>query len=192
MKKTFGFNVHDIVEIAMLVALSIVLDQFLKIRIGATGGSINLSMLPLLIISFRHGPFKGFISGGIIFGLITCLLDGYGLITFPLEYFIAFGITGILGFFSHFIQKSMEDNKTNKVVLSYALILLSVIICFVVRTMSGTIDSMLLWEYEFVPALIYNVSYVGPSLGISSLIFMLLLPIIVKINGFIKSSFLKD
>ena len=30
MKKTFGFNVHDIVEIAMLSALSIVLDQFLK------------------------------------------------------------------------------------------------------------------------------------------------------------------
>ena len=41
MKKTFGFNVHDIVEIAMLSALSIVLDQFLKIRIGAPGGSIN-------------------------------------------------------------------------------------------------------------------------------------------------------
>ena len=63
MKKTFGFNVHDIVEIAMLSALSIVLDQFLKIRIGATGGSINLAMLPLLIISLRHGPFKGFIGG---------------------------------------------------------------------------------------------------------------------------------
>ena len=56
MKKTFGFNVHDMVEIAMLVALAIILDQFLKISIGATGGSINLAALPLLIISFRHGP----------------------------------------------------------------------------------------------------------------------------------------
>ena len=82
------------------------------IRIGATGGSINLAMLPLLIISLRHGPFKGFIGGGIIFGFITCLIDGYGLITYPLEYFLAFGIVGILGFFSHFIHKSMEENKT--------------------------------------------------------------------------------
>ena len=192
MKKTFGFNVHDIVEIAMLSALSIVLDQFLKIRIGATGGSINLAMLPLLIISLRHGPFKGFIGGGIIFGFITCLIDGYGLITYPLEYFLAFGIVGILGFFSHFIHKSMEENSTKKIVLSYVLIFLCVGVMLCVRLMGATIDSMLLWEYEFIPALVYNISYIGPSVGIVFVVFCLLLPIIVKINRFIKSSYLKD
>ena len=192
MKKTFGFNVHDIVEIAMLSALSIVLDQFLKIRIGATGGSINLAMLPLLIISLRHGPFKGFIWGGIIFGFITCLIDGYGLVTYPLEYFLAFGIVGILGFFSHFIHKSMEENNTKKIILSYVLIFLCVGVMLCVRLMGATIDSMLLWEYEFVPALVYNISYIGPSVGIVFAVFCLLLPIIVKINRFIKSSYLKD
>ncbi len=192
MKKTFGFNVHDIVEIAMLVALSIVLDQFLKIRIGSTGGSINLSALPLLIISFRHGPFKGFIGAGIVFGFITCLLDGYGLITYPLEYFVAFGIMGILGFFSHFIQKSIEDNNKSKIVLSYAFLLISVSIMFLVRLFAASLDSVLLWDYEWGPALIYNLSYIGPSLLISTVIFSLLLPIIVRINKFIKSSYLKD
>ena len=192
MKKTFGFNVHDIVEIAMLSALSIVLDQFLKIRIGATGGSINLAMLPLLIISLRHGPFKGFIGGGIIFGFITCLIDGYGLITYPLEYFLAFGIVGILGFFSHFIHKSMEENNTKKIILSYVLIFLCVGVMLCVRLMGATIDSMLLWDYEFIPALGYNISYIGPSVGIVFVVFCLLLPIIVRINRFIKSSYLKD
>ena len=192
MKKTFGFNVHDIVEIAMLVALSIVLDQFLKIRIGSTGGSINLSSLPLLIISFRHGPFKGFISAGIVFGFITCLIDGYGLITYPLEYFLAFGIIGFLGFFSHFIQKSIEDNNKSKIVLSYVLLLGSVSVMFLVRLFAASLDSVLLWDYEWGPALIYNLTYVGPSLLISTVIFSLLLPVIVRINNYIKSSFLKD
>ena len=192
MKKTFGFNVHDIVEIAMLVALSIVLDQFLKIRIGSTGGSINLSSLPLLIISFRHGPFKGFISAGIVFGFITCLIDGYGLITYPLEYFLAFGIIGFLGFFSHFIQNSMQDTKKSKIVLSYVFLLTSVIVMFIVRTLAASIDSMLLWDYEFVPALVYNISYIGPSLLCSTIIFSILLPVIVRINNYIKSSYLKD
>ena len=192
MKKTFGFNVHDIVEIAMLVALSIALDQFLKIRIGSTGGSINLSTLPLLIISFRHGPFKGFIGAGIVFGFITCLLDGYGLITYPLEYFVAFGIMGILGFFSHFIQKSIEDNNKSKIVLSYVFLLGSVSIMFLVRLFAASLDSVLLWDYEWGPALVYNVSYIGPSLLISTIIFSLLLPIIVRINKIIRSSYLKD
>ena len=192
MKKTFGFNVHDIVEIAMLVALSIVLDQFLKIRIGSTGGSINLSSLPLLIISFRHGPFKGFIGAGIVFGFITCLLDGYGLITYPLEYLVSFGIMGILGFFSHFIQKSIEDNNKSKIVLSYVLLLGSVSVMFLVRLFAASLDSVLLWDYEWGPALIYNLTYVGPSLLISTVIFSLLLPVIVRINNYIKSSFLKD
>lgn len=192
MKKTFGFSVHDMVEIAMLVSLSIVLDTFLKISIGATGGSINLSMLPLLIISLRHGPFKGFISGGIIFGFITCLLDGYGLVTYPLEYLISFGIVGILGFFSHFIHKSIINNDKRKIALSYLFIIVSTIIMSLVRLFAGSIDSMLLYDYEFIPALIYNASYILPSISIVLVVFCILLPFIVRINRFIKSSYLKD
>lgn len=192
MKKTFGFNVHDMVEIAMLVALSIILDQFLKIRVGATGGSINLSGLPLLIISFRHGPFKGFIGGGIVFGFITCLIDGYGPITYPLEYFLSFGIIGFLGFFSHFITKSFQDNNKRKIIASYALILLSSAVILLTRLMGATIDSMLLYEYKFVPALVYNITYIGPSSLFVTICFCALVPILVRINNFIKSNYLSE
>ena len=192
MKKTFGFSVHDMVEIAMLSALAIILDQFLKIRIGATGGSINLSCLPLFIIALRHGPFKGFIGGGIIFGFITCLIDGYGLITYPLEYFLSFGIIGILGLFSHFIHNSMLVNDKRKIILSYALIFMCSVIILTVRLFGATLDSMLLYEYEFVPALVYNISYIGPSSLIVTICFAALLPVIVRINRFIKSSYLSE
>ena len=91
MKKVFGFTVKDIAEIAILSALAIVLDRLVRIPLGATGGSVNISMVPLYVIALRHGWFKSFIAGGVIYGLITCLFDGYGLICYPLEYFVAFG-----------------------------------------------------------------------------------------------------
>ena len=104
MKKgLFGFNVHDIVEIAMFVAIALVLDNFLKIPLGASGGSINLAVLPLVLLALRHGWFKGFVAGGIIFGFISCLIDGYGLVTYPLEYFVTFGSIAIVGAFSKLI-----------------------------------------------------------------------------------------
>ena len=71
MKKgLFEFNVRDIVEIAIFCALAIVLDTFVKIPLGPSG-SINLSMVPILVIALRHGWFKGFVAGGIIFGFIS-------------------------------------------------------------------------------------------------------------------------
>ena len=104
MKKgLFGFNVHDIVEIAMFVAIALVLDNFLKIPLGASGGSINLAVLPLVLLALRHGWFKGFVAGGIIFGFISCLIDAYGLVTYPLEYFVTFGSIAIVGVFSKLI-----------------------------------------------------------------------------------------
>ena len=72
MKKTFGFTVKDIAEIAILSARAIVLDRVVRIPLGATGGSINISMVPLYVIALRHGWFKSFIAGGIVYGLITC------------------------------------------------------------------------------------------------------------------------
>ena len=44
-KATFGFNINDIAEIAILCSLAIVLDQFCKIPLGATGGSINVTII---------------------------------------------------------------------------------------------------------------------------------------------------
>ena len=126
-KATFGFNINDIAEIAILCSLAIVLDQFCKIPLGATGGSINLSMLPLYIIALRHGWFKGFIGGGIIYAVTTCIIDGYGFQFFPLEYFVAYGSVGILGIFANFIYKKFNKNNKYNIIIAYSVLVLSLI-----------------------------------------------------------------
>ena len=45
-------TIRDIAEDGMLIAMAIILD-FIKIPIGATGGSINLQMLPLFVIALN-------------------------------------------------------------------------------------------------------------------------------------------
>ena len=84
-KEKKAIDVRSLVEISMLVSLSVVLDTFVKIPIGATGGSINIAMLPLMIIALRNDFKISFIASGLIFGLVTCLIDGYGLMYLPLE-----------------------------------------------------------------------------------------------------------
>ena len=74
----FKFSIRDIVEIAVMCAFAVVLDKFVKIPIGATGGSINIASVPLFIVAYRHGWFKGLIASGVVFALITCILDAYG------------------------------------------------------------------------------------------------------------------
>lgn len=188
MKNTFGFTIKDIAEIAILSAIAIIFDKLVKIPIGATGGSINLAMLPLYIIALRHGWFKSFISGGLVFGLLTCLLDGYGLICYPLEYLVAFGSVCILGIFANYITKHFQTKK--EIFTSYLLLLISIIFATAIRIFSGTFDSILIYSYTFIPALIYNLTYIIPSSIIVAIILSILLPVIIKMNKTISTSYL--
>ena len=88
----------QIAEEGVLLAMAFVLN-LIKIPVGATGGSINFQMLPLMIIALRHGPAHGFIAGGIVYGLITCLTDGYGFACYPFDYLIGFGSVAVMGLF---------------------------------------------------------------------------------------------
>lgn len=191
MKKSiFGFSVHDIVEMSLLCALAIILDKFVKINIGATGGSINIAMFPLFIIALRHGPFKSFLAGGIVFGLITCLLDGYGIVTYPLEYLLAFGSIALLGFFAKTINNNLVKKDVKKSVFAYLIMILCIVGCGVIRVFGATLDSMFIYSYEFVPALVYNISYILPSMGFVLVIMCLLLPTIKMINNTFQTSYL--
>lgn len=193
MKKgIFGFNVHDIAEIAMLCAIAIILDVFVKIPLGATGGSLNISMLPLYIIVIRHGWFKGLISGGIIFGFSTCLIDGYGLATYPMEYLVAYGCIAILGVFTNYIYKNFDFGKIQQLIICYGMLILSIAICATIRLFAATIDSIILYDYEFVPALVYNVPYVYTSAIAVGILLCLLMPTIKIINNLYKTSYLKN
>lgn len=192
MKSVFGFSVKDICEIAILCAVAIVLDRFIRIGVGSSGGSINISMVPLYVIALRHGWFKSLIAGGVVYGLITCIFDGYGIVCYPLEYFVAYGSVCILGFFAKKINTLLNSSNKKDFILSYGILIGCVIAATTIRFLCASIDSVILWEYTWGAAFIYNASYVYIS-GIGVCVLMCLLLISVRnTNKAYPTSFLKS
>ena len=97
-----------LVECAVLVAMATVLSVF-KLAELPYGGSVTMaSMLPLVIIAYRHGPLWGF-GAGLSFGVIQQLLGLKNLSYFTswqsivavifLDYLLAFATPALAGFF---------------------------------------------------------------------------------------------
>lgn len=148
-------SIRDISEIGILSALAIAL-QFIKIQVGADGGSINLGLVPLCLIALRHGPVKGFIAGGLVYGIITCLTDGYGFQTYPFDYLIGFGSVAAVGFFS----KLSFSGKDGWNPLGFLYIFIGVVLATAIRLVGSTISSMVIYGYDLVSALAYNGVYI--------------------------------
>ena len=191
-KNLFKFSVRDICEIAVMCALAIAIDQLLNIRIGANGGSISFACLPLFIISYRHGWFKGFIASGIVFGFITCVFDGWGLVTYPFDYFIAFGSIGIAGLFGKMIYKYVKGQGAKSKTLSLLLILATVLIHSVIRLLSASVDSVLLYEVSFGAGLAYNITYIWPTAIVLVVFLYVLLPALLAINNQYPTTYLQE
>lgn len=173
------FTVKDIVEIAMLISLAVILDMFLKIKIGATGGSINLAMLPLMIIALRHNFYKSFIATGLVYGLTTCLTDGYGLMYLPFDYVLGFGSVALISLFRTFILNNETDKMSVKGII---FLFISCICVFVFRTLASTISSMVYYGYTFSAGIIYNITYIGPSVAACFALLILLYKPLLMVN----------
>ena len=186
------YTVQEICETAILVALAVVLDQFLKIQIQANGGSISFSALPLFIIAIRYGAFKGFIASGFIFGFLTCLLDGYGFQTFPFDYLVALSGYGLVGTFFNFAKrfyKDIEDPQKYKkmqFIYSAIFVLLAAIPVMVIRYAGHMISATILYGYDpindFLANFIYQSTYVPGAVGCSIAGMLLLLEPVIMIN----------
>ena len=96
-----------LVECAILVAMATVLSVF-RLAELPYGGSITMaSMLPLIIIAYRHGPLWGF-GAGLSYGIIQQLLGLKNLSYFTtwqsivavifLDYLLAFATPALAGF----------------------------------------------------------------------------------------------
>ena len=172
------FSTKDIAESGVLIAAALVLN-FIRLFPAPTGGSVNLQMLPLFILAIRKGPVKAFIGCGIVYGLISCLTDGYGFATYPFDYLLGIGSTAILGLFS---KQILNENVDNYNVKGELFLFLGVAIATTMRFVAGTISSMLIYDYDIVPAMLYNVGYVFISAAISLAVIMALYGPIAKIN----------
>lgn len=170
------YKIRDIVEAAMLIALAVALDlPGAKIRVGASGGSISFTMVPLVILALRQGPAKGFIGAGVIYGLITCIFDGWGMASYPFDYLLAYGSLCVLGFFRNLIfPKDKETRKGYKILISLGFLTLGTVLAVVARWGFATLSGVILWETPFKESLIYNATYVLPSGGITLAVLLIL------------------
>lgn len=87
-------------EAAICVAAALALS-FLKLKLWVNGGSVDLVMVPLLILAFRRGAGWG-MGAGLVFGTLKCFLAGgyaWSWASILLDYSVAYMAVGLAGVF---------------------------------------------------------------------------------------------
>lgn len=151
-------NVRALTECSVMIALSVVLG-FIKVADMPYGGSVTLaSMLPIVIVAFRHGIGWGMgaattnslvqlITGIKYFSYFTTWQSIVALILF--DYVIAFAVFGIAGIF----RGKMKQNLA---------ISLGALVASIIRYVCHVISGATIWAGLSIPtsaALAYSLGY---------------------------------
>ncbi len=151
-------NARKLAEAAVMLAVATVLSLIKFIDLPY-GGSVTVAcMLPVIIISYRHGIKFGLLTG-FVFGLIQQLL-GLNTLSYVttwqsiiavimLDYIIAFMLIGLGGMFR---KLSSQAN---------ALLLGTIVVC-ILRYICHVISGATVWAGLSIPtnaALIYSIGY---------------------------------
>lgn len=170
-------NTRAMVECALMIAVGTVLAQ-IKIFTMPYGGSVTLvSMLPFILVSFRHGVKWGLFTG-FINGLLQLITDFYappsGTLTalvamILLDYLLAFMALGLAQGFA----KPFKNRLTGVAVGTATVCFLRFICSFLSGALLwGSYQSyyewaagLSVWEYSFI----YNGTYMLPELIITSI-----------------------
>ena len=152
-------------EIAVCVAMAVV-GSFIKVWDMPQGGSVALTMVPILLISIKRGPWAGAVTGA-IYGVLSLLIAGviYHPMSILLDYVLAFGLLGLAGFF----RKNVPQ------------VILGCFVGVAGRFVSSLVSGAVLFA-EYAPAgqnpwiysLVYQATYLVPEFIISTVIIVLL------------------
>lgn len=172
MPKTKSFKFTKILtESAVMLALTVVLS-YLKLLDLPYGGSITLcSMLPPILIAYRHGIGWG-LSLGLANGLLQ-LLMGVSNLSYAtsataavaiilLDYILAFTVTGFSGIF-----KKIFKNQTPAIVCGTALVSILRYIFHVISGCTVWAGLSIPTNEAFIYSVCYNATYMLPELLIA-------------------------
>ena len=151
----FKKELRTLVECAVLIALGIALG-YIKVQLGPQGGSVDIVMVPLFIIAFRHGPLWG-VGSGLVYGLLKCILVGgigWGLPSVLLDYVLAYGAVGVAGFFKG-KQKLYEVGVLLGGLLRFAVHFISGVTIYAITTSTD------IFGMNFTNASLYSLVYNG-------------------------------
>ena len=157
------WTTKDLVYMALYAALFIVLDvavNTLGILQMPNGGSLGVSVIPLLMASYHLGWQKGTVVAvlSILLQYVTGPMSTPDLIGFLLDYFFAFSVYGLASLFPN-----------------YKWFYSGVLITNLVRLISSTLSGILVWETAPWASLVYNATYMIPT----TILCLVLLPLVM-------------
>lgn len=175
---------RTLVECGLMVALSIVLS-FITVYELPQGGSITAaSMMPLVIISFRHGPRWGILSSAVYGVLQIVPLGGLKNVMYCttlvamvlcvlLDYVLAYGAMGLACIFGAPIK-----NRD-------ASVAVGAVVAGLLRYLCSFLSGILLWggyAPEDMPvwlySLTYNGSYMIPEIILTAVVAVLVMRVL--------------
>ncbi|WP_072686111.1 energy-coupled thiamine transporter ThiT [Holdemania sp. Marseille-P2844] len=157
------WTTKDLVYMALYAALFIVLDvavNTLGILQMPNGGSLGVSVIPLLMASYHLGWQEGTVVAvlSILLQYVTGPMYTPDLIGFLLDYFFAFSVYGLASLFPN-----------------YKWFYSGVLITNLVRLISSTLSGILVWETAPWASLVYNATYMIPT----TILCLVLLPLVM-------------
>lgn len=166
-----------IAEVAIFTALALALDFVCGLYLSFAwlqGGSISIAMVPIFIMCYRWGPKGGF---------LTALLTGtiqifWGHIYHPvqviLDYPLAYAACGVASLF-------FNQVKNNKGFIRHLYICLGILIGCAFRLSFATLSGCLFFETPFWASVIYNGTYLLPSMVLCMIITCLIVQSLNKL-----------
>ena len=157
------WTTKDLVYMALYAALFIVLDvavNTLGILQMPNGGSLGVSVIPLLMASYHLGWQKGTVVAvlSILLPYVTGPMYTPDLVGFLLDYFFAFSVYGLASLFPN-----------------YKWFYSGVLVTNLVRLISSTLSGILVWETAPWASLVYNATYMIPT----AILCLVLLPLVM-------------
>jgi len=181
-------RVRLMVEIALCVALAAVLNlpglRF-RLPINIAGGTVSLNMLPIFVLALRRGVIPGMIAGA-IYGCVDLLIDPFVVhpVQMLLDYPVSYALAGLAGLGSPVWHRSVaRDHMAQGEALVLPFLALGAAGRLAAHWVSGVIffsqnapEGQPVWLYS----LIYNASYVLPSLVLSAAATLAVLPVLER------------
>ena len=157
------WTTKDLVYMALYAALFIVLDvavNTLGILQMPNGGSLGVSVIPLLMASYHLGWQKGTVVAvlSILLQYVTGPMYTPDLVGFLLDYFFAFSVYGLASLFPN-----------------YKWFYSGVLVTNLVRLLCSTLSGILVWETAPWASLVYNATYMIPT----AILCLVLLPLVM-------------
>jgi len=160
-------------EGAIMVALALILGMLRLYRLP-DGGSITLSILPLVFFAVRYGPGWGFLAGFAFGGLDYIVNNGIAIdwTTIICDYFLAYGLAGLgAGLFRGRRVSACWGTLVGGTLMFLSSYLVGVFVwgkympeAFLGMPMTSP------WLYSFL----YNILWAGPDTVLTIIIFALL------------------